>query len=193
MLVNICIQIMVEKKVKEEEEDYITSGYEDIMFNEVDEKEEAGITDLNTAELIVEEVTEVPVEETTTMETLYEEVTEVTDEDTETTTMMGSVEEVNEVVYDEYDESTTESQTTERITDMEDYYYYEEEDAVKETDAAGSEAADNFVKLVPASGEEEERSKKVLWIPIGEDQDITEYQEFTQKYTMDTDAVEEVK
>ena len=59
----------------------------------------------------------------------------------------------------------------------------------------------NFFKLVPASDEEitedenveEERSKNVLWIPFGEDQDISEYQdEFAPKYNMEREEVNEV-
>jgi len=166
------MKIIVEKKPVEEVE--YSSEYEDIMYNEVEDKNEAGITDLNTGELVA-----------------------IDDED--------SVEEVTEVAVED-EESTTMMMTTLKPSDIEDEYYYDEEeaDAVIETDAAGSEEADNFVKLVPVSSEEEEeeikeeeikekeKSKEILWIPIGEDKDITEYQdEFTQKYNMETDADEE--
>lgn len=159
------------EKKPEEEVEFSTSGYEDIMHKEVKPKEEAGITDLNTGELI------------TVGNDEGDSVEDVTEAETTNTTAMGIG---NEYYYEEDDEDENEE---------------EEEDAVTETDATGPEVADNFFKLVPASNEEiaedenvkEERSKNVLWIPFGEDQDISEYQdEFAPKYNMEREEVNEV-
>ena len=159
------------EKKPEEEVEFSTSGYEDIMYNEVEPKEEAGITDLNTGELITVGTDE------------EDSVEEVTEAETTNTTAMGIE---TEYYYEEDDEYENEE---------------EDADAVRETDATGSEVADNFFKLVPASDEEitedenveEERSKNVLWIPFGEDQDISEYQdEFAPKYNMEREEVSEV-
>ena len=149
------MKIIIEKK-PEEEVEYTTTDYEDIMYNEVHHKDDVGITDLNTGELII-----VGKEES------IEDVTEAAMEEAE---------------YEEDHEEEEE----------------EEEGAVAEADATGSEKADNFFKLVPVSdeeeSEEEEKRKKVLWIPFGDDQDISEYQEeFTPKYNLDTEDDEQVR
>merc|ERR1719495_190980 len=131
------MKIIVEKK-PEEEVEFTTSGYEDIMHKELKPKEEAGITDLNTGELI------------TVGNDEGDSVEDVTEAETTNTTAMGIG---NEYYYEEDDEDENE----------------EEEENVKE-----------------------ERSKNVLWIPFGEDQDISEYQdEFAPKYNMEREEVNE--
>ena len=74
------------EKKPEEEVEFSPSGYEDIMYNEVEPKEEAGITDLNTGELITFEEDE---------EDIVEEVTEAETTNTNIMTLRGSSHDTN--------------------------------------------------------------------------------------------------
>merc|ERR1711997_854789 len=122
------MKILVEKRpVEEEKEEFTTQAYPEII-NEVEQKNRAAITDLNTGEIIAVGDDE---EDSASSEEYAEDVTDPAVEAEETT--LG---------------------TTEHYFEEEMEEKMEEKEELEEEDATGSKKADNFVKLVRADGEE---------------------------------------
>merc|ERR1719400_1353744 len=154
------MKILVEKRPEEEEEEYTTQAYPEII-NEVEQKNRAAITDLNTGEIIAVGDDE---EDSDSSDEYAEDVTYPATE----------AEEVEEV-----EETSTIPATTEHY-----YEEVEEKEQEEEEDATGSQNADNFVKLVRADGEEHEEmdgAKENHWIPFDENKDILDYQDEIKK------------
>ena len=150
------MKITVEKRFEEEEEvEYSTPAYTEIINNEVEQKNRAAITDLNTGEIIVIGDDE---EDSESSEEYAEDVTNPAVEAEETT----------EHYYEE----------EEKKEEQEEKKKQEEEQ-----DATGPKNADKFVKLVRADGEEVEEmdgTKENPWIPFDDNKDILEYQDEIQ-------------
>jgi len=152
------MKIMVEKRPEEEEKvEYSTPAYPEII-NEVEQKNRAAITDLNTGEIIAVGDDE---EDSESSDEYAEDVTNPAVEAEETTP--GTTEHYEEEVLEEEQQEVLEEEQ-------------------EEQDATGPQKADNFVKLVRADGEEVEemdgtKEKENPWIPFDDNKNILEYQD----------------
>ena len=151
--------------MEEEKEEFTTQAYPEII-NEVEQKNRAAITDLNTGEIIA-----------------------VGDDEEDSDS---SDEYAEDVTYPATEAEEDEETSTIPATTEHNYEEMEEKEEEEEEDATGSQKADNFVKLVRADGEEHEEmdgAKENHWIPFDENKDILDYQDEIKKEREDQKMV----